>query len=45
VQIEKQLKESPYPANIARGIVESIENNKSGIIYGGGFFSLELHLF
>jgi NAD(P)-dependent dehydrogenase (short-subunit alcohol dehydrogenase family) len=38
VQIEKQLKESPYPANIARGIVESIENNKSGIIYGGGFF-------
>lgn len=38
VQVEKQLKESPYPANIAREIVESIENNKSGIIYGGGFF-------
>ena len=35
---EKQLKESPYPAAIAREIVENIENNKSGIIYGGGFF-------
>ena len=29
VQIEKQLKESPYPDNIARGIVECIENNSN----------------
>lgn len=42
LQIEKQLNESPSAKVAARQIYQSIKKNKSGTIFGGGFFQAKL---
>ena len=42
LQIEKQLNESPSAKFAARQICQSIERDKSRIIFGGGFFQAKL---
>jgi len=38
VQIEKQLQASPNAVLAATQIIQSVERNRNGIVYGGGFF-------